>query len=381
MPTVFVARPRAGSEIILSGWVCVAGAAGIKGVDMTERVAVALSGGVDSSVAAALLIEAGYDVIGVTMDVSRTYGCNAAVTDARRVAEQLGIPFHVFDLHEAFSREVVEYFAGSYLQGLTPNPCVVCNNKIKFYALAEKARKLQAVYFATGHYVRKSYDPGLDRFTLSRGKDKQKDQSYALFGLTQQQLAMSLFPLGEYRKEEIRELARKWNLPSAGKEESQEICFIPDNDYSRFLEQNRPEAVQPGNIRDTSGKILGRHRGVAFYTIGQRRGLGIAAGNPYYVVALRPQDREVIVGKAAEIYRVECRVAMVNWVSIPPPPVPESVTVKIRYTAPAAPAVIEPEGDEVRVSFNEPQWAVTPGQAAVFYRKDLVLGGGFITCL
>src|SRR5690554_2349801 len=348
---------------------------------MKERVAVAMSGGVDSSVAAALLVEAGYDVIGVTMEVYPAPGRTTAAADAQRVAGHLGIPFYRFNLEEAFAREVVEYFTGAYLQGLTPNPCVVCNKKIKFQALMEEAWNLGAVYFATGHYVRKGYDRDLERFTLSRGKDPQKDQSYVLFGLTQQQLAGSLFPLGGYQKEEIRELARKWNLPSAGKAESPEICFIPDNDYSRFLEQNRPEAVQPGNIRDTSGKILGRHRGVAFYTIGQRRGLGIAGGTPYYVVALRPEDCEVIVGKAGETYREECRVATVNWVSIPPPRDPLPVAVKIRYTAPAVPAVIEPEDGEVRVRFEEPQRAVTPGQAAVFYREDLVLGGGFITCL
>ncbi len=346
---------------------------------MKERVAVAMSGGVDSSVAAALLLEAGYDVIGVTMEVYPAPGGTTAATEAQRVAEYLGIPFYHFNLEEAFAREVVDYFTGAYLQGLTPNPCVVCNKKIKFQALAEKARDLGAVYLATGHYVRKGYDPELNRYTLSRGKDQRKDQSYVLFGLTQQQLAGSLFPLGGYRKEEVRELARKWKLPSAGKAESQEICFIPGNDYGRFLEENRPEAVQPGVIRDTSGKVLGRHRGVAFYTIGQRRGLGIAAETPYYVVALRPEECEVIVGKAGETYREECRVAMVNWVSIPPPQGPLPVTVKIRYTAPAVPAMVEPDGGEVRVRFAEAQRAVTPGQAAVFYREDLVLGGGFIT--
>jgi tRNA-specific 2-thiouridylase len=343
---------------------------------MKERVAVAMSGGVDSSVAAALLLDAGYDVIGVTMEV---YPGATAAADAQRVAGHLGIPFYRFSLEEAFAREVVEYFTGAYLQGLTPNPCVVCNRKIKFQALAEEARKLGAAYFATGHYVRKGYEPELDRFTLARGKDPKKDQSYVLFGLTQEQLARSLFPLGGYEKEEVRALARQWNLPSAGKAESQEICFIPNNDYSRFLEEKRPEAVRPGNIRDTSGRILGRHRGVAFYTIGQRRGLGIADTTPYYVVALRPEECEVIVGKAGETYREECRVTMVNWVSIPPPREPLPVTVKIRYTAPAVPAVLEPAAGEVRIRFAKPQRAVTPGQAAVFYREDLVLGGGFIT--
>lgn len=347
---------------------------------MKERVAVAMSGGVDSSVAAALLLEAGYDVIGVTMEVyPPAPGRTTPAAEAQRVADHLGIPFYRFNLEEVFAKEVVAYFTGAYLQGLTPNPCVVCNRKIKFQALAEKARNLGAVYLATGHYVRKGYDPELNRYTLSRGKDRKKDQSYVLFCLTQEQLAGSLFPLGGYEKEEVRELARKWNLPSAGKAESQEICFIPGNDYGRFLEENRPEAVQPGVIRDTSGKILGRHRGVAFYTIGQRRGLGIAAATPYYVVALRPQEREVIVGKADETYSEECRVTMVNWVSIPPPREPLPVTVKIRYTAPAVPATVEPAGGEVRVRFAEPQRAVTPGQAAVFYRDDLLLGGGFIT--
>ena len=246
---------------------------------MKERVAVAMSGGVDSSVAAALLLEAGYDVIGVTMEVYPAPE-PATAAGAQQVAEALGIPFYHFNLEEAFAREVVEYFTGAYLQGLTPNPCVVCNPKIKFRALAEEARKLGAVYFATGHYVRKGYDPELGRFTLARGKDPKKDQSYVLFGLTQEQLAGSLFPLGEYQKEEVRALARKWNLPSAGRAESQEICFIPDNDYSRFLEQKRPEAVRPATSATSPGKILGRHRGSPFTPSGSGRGWGLPVRTP-----------------------------------------------------------------------------------------------------
>src|SRR5690554_46128 len=352
---------------------------------MADRVIVAMSGGVDSSAAAALLLEAGYEVVGVTLRIweppqsKETKEDIPGVNDARRVAEKLGIPFYVVDFREIFTREVVKYFTDSYLQGMTPNPCVVCNNRVKFTALARQARSLQADYIATGHYARRGYDSTTERFTLRQGKDRQKDQSYVLFGLSQQQLAKSIFPLGEYTKKEVRAITRAQKIPTAGKPESQEICFIPDNDYGCFLQKHRPEAMQPGDIVDTGGRVLGRHKGVAFYTIGQRKGLGIGGGTPYYVVALRPEEQLVVVGKDEEVFRRECRVTGINWVSISPPRSLFTAEVKIRYSARAATAVIEPEGDGAWLRFFRPQRAVTPGQAAVFYRKDLVLGGGFIT--
>ena len=286
-------------------------------------------------------------------------------------------PFSCGDFRE--NSGVIEYFADSYVQGRTPNPCIVCNSRIKFTALACRAESLKADYFATGHYARRGYDPATGRFTLHQGKDRQKDQSYVLFGLSQQQLAKAIFPLGEYTKKEVRAIARAKQIPIADKPESREICFIPENDYGCFLQKNRPEAWQPGDIVDTGGRVLGRHKGVAFYTIGQRRGLGIGGGTPYYVVALRPEKQQVIVGKEEEVFRGECRVTGINWVSIPPPRSPLTAEVKIRYSAEAAAALIQPEGDGAWIRFSRPQRAVTPGQAAVFYRKDLVLGGGFIT--
>lgn len=358
---------------------------------MSKRVAIAMSGGVDSSVAAYLLHKAGYEVIGVTMLVAgqgsetkenkdSASPLLAVARDARRVADHLGIPLYVFDLQDLFSKEVVAYFTSSYLKGLTPNPCVVCNKRIKFQALAVQALALGADYLATGHYAQKGYESSTGRFTLQRGKDRGKDQSYVLFGLTQEQLAGSLFPLGGYLKEEIRRLAEEEGIPTAGKPESQEICFIPDNDYGRFLRETRPESVQPGEIVTLSGEVLGRHQGVAFYTIGQRKGLGIAAPEPYYVVELCPAKRRVVVGGATEVYTDGMIVDEVNWVSIPPLSTKRTVMAQIRSAAPPVRALVTPINEyRVSLEFEAPQRAVTPGQAAVFYQEELLLGGGFIT--
>lgn len=362
---------------------------------MAKKVVIGMSGGVDSSVAAYLLVKAGYEVIGVTMriwepevsraqtetnDYSERTCCSlSAVEDSRRVASALNIPFYVLNFKEIFAREVVEYFISSYIKGETPNPCILCNNKVKFQALLEKGRAMGAEFIATGHYAIKSYDSANGRYTLKRGKDSHKDQSYVLFGLSQEQLARALFPLGDLTKEDVRQIARAEGLPTAEKAESQEICFIPDHDYGRFLREERPESLQPGEIVDTQGRVLGRHQGVSFYTIGQRRGLGIAAPQPLYVVDLLPAERRVVVGPADQVFREGAQVAQVNWVSIPPPSSKIKALVKIRYSAAPVPAVIEP-GDKVAyVKFTEPQRAVTPGQAIVFYDDDLLLGGGFIT--
>lgn len=361
---------------------------------MAQKVVIGMSGGVDSSVAAYLLVKAGYEVIGVTMQIwdsqispgetesggysERTCCSLSAVEDARRVASRLDIPFYVLNFKEIFTKEVVEYFTASYIEGETPNPCILCNNKVKFQALLNKGQAMGAGFIATGHFAIKGYDSTVGRYTLSRGKDLHKDQSYVLFGLSQEQLAQALFPLGDLSKEEVRQIARAEQLPTAEKAESQEICFIPDNDYGRFLRERRPESIQPGEIVDTKGRVLGRHQGVSFYTIGQRKGLGIAAPQPLYVVDLLPAERRVVVGTADQVYREGAHVAQVNWVSIPAPTEKIKALVKIRYSATPTPALIEPKGDGVYVRFDEPQRAVTPGQAMVFYDGDLLLGGGFI---
>lgn len=359
---------------------------------MSKRVAVAMSGGVDSSVAAYLLLEAGYEVFGLVMLVGdyrafrdeedqRTDNPLLSVEeDARRVADHLGVPLQVIDLQDLFTKEVVTYFRDSYLKGLTPNPCVVCNRRIKFEVLAAKARSLGAEHIATGHYARKERQPHTGRFSLYRGKDRSKDQSYFLFGLDQEQLASSLFPLGDYLKEEVRRLAEEKEIPTAGKPESQEVCFIPGNDYQRFLRETSPESARPGEIVTTKGEVLGKHNGVAFFTIGQRKGLGIAAPQPYYVVELRPEERRVVVGLAEEVYASETVVEEINWVSIPSLPEPQEMLVQIRSTASPVKALVTPENKlRARVEFVKPQRAVTPGQAAVFYQEDLLVGGGFIT--
>jgi len=357
---------------------------------MAERVVVAMSGGVDSSVAAVLLAEAGYEAIGATMQIwpaglpgsQAENGCCslAAVEDARRVAAALGIPYYVLSLQESFTTEVIKPFARAYLRGVTPNPCLACNSRVKFGALLDKARALGATRLATGHYARSGFDPIRGRYLLRRGVDQGKDQSYALYGLSQEQLAASLFPLGGLRKEEVRALARRRKLPVAEKEESQEICFIPDHDYAGFLCAYHGRPLSPGTIVDRAGRVLGAHQGVARYTVGQRRGLGIAAPEPLYVVEIRPDSNEVIVGPEDDLYTAELAAEDVNWIALAPP-LPESIEVeaKIRYSATPAAAVVHPrEGNRAAVHFARPQRAVAPGQAVVFYQGDEVVGGGTI---
>ncbi|MBX3745970.1 MAG: tRNA 2-thiouridine(34) synthase MnmA [Verrucomicrobiae bacterium] len=355
----------------------------------TRRVVVGMSGGVDSSAAAALLLKEGYEVVGITLKlwpqdcVSRAEDkcCGPqAVTDARAVAHRLGIPFYLVDEADEFQQQVIGYFAEEYRAGRTPNPCVMCNEKLKFGTLIRRARQLGAEWVATGHYARVEHGAGEGgRHLLRKGRDPRKDQSYFLFSLRQEQLARTLFPLGELTKSDTRDVARSSALKTAEKEESMEICFVPDNDYGRFLEQARLVERHRGDIVDLHGRVLGQHDGIEFFTIGQRRGLGIAAAQPLYVVELDAARNRVVVGDAGALERDEFVVERCNWIPFEGPPETVTATVKIRYNHPGTAATLEPRADgTATVRLAEPQRAITPGQACVFYQDDLVLGGGWI---
>ena len=359
-----------------------------------ETVLVAMSGGVDSSVAAALLHERGYDVVGVTMNlwdydrvggnVNRDSGCCSLDTmdDARAVCHTLGVPHYVVNLKDEFEAAVTENFIAEYLQGRTPNPCVRCNTYIKWGALLQKAEELGASKIATGHYARSHYDASTGRWVLRRGLDAKKDQSYALWGIRQSGLACTLFPIGEYTKPEIREMARRFGLRTAEKRESQEICFIPDNDYNRYLASKRPdlvEALADGEIVDQNGTVLGRHRGYPFYTIGQRKGLGVALGEPVYVTEIDAGSNRIRVGRNEDLLHAGLVADHLNWIAFETLERALPVEAKIRYNDPGAPAVVRPREDgTVEVTFDTPQRAVTPGQSVVFYDGDVVVGGGVI---
>ncbi len=348
-----------------------------------------MSGGVDSSVTAALLLEEGYDVIGVTMQIwqkdqedEQSGGCCSlsAVNDARRVADRLGIPYYVMNFRDLFAEKVIDYFTAEYLQGRTPNPCIACNRYIKFEAFFEKALALEADYIATGHYVINTFDQERNRHVLYRAVDKAKDQSYVLYTMTQEQLARTLFPLGRYTKPEIRKKAAALGLLVADKPDSQEICFVPDNNYRRFLQERvAANEIKPGNFLNTKGEVIGQHQGLPFYTVGQRKGLGLALGYPAYVVALDPRRNAVIIGRDDEVFQRGLLAADNNFIAIPALTEPMEVKAKIRYAANPAPALITPEADgRVRVMFREKQRAITPGQAVVYYQGELVIGGGVI---
>ena len=348
---------------------------------MGERVVVAMSGGVDSSLAAALLVEQGYEVIGVMMRLwaegENRCCASQAVDDARRVAAQLGIPFYLVNYEAEFKRRVVDYFIAEYSRGWTPNPCLACNRYLRFGRLLSQARALEARYLATGHYVR--LDRGEGRYHLRMGADEAKDQSYVLYMLGQEELRRLLFPVGGFAKARVREMARQRGLAVASREESMEICFVADDDYRRFLSEHAPQAVRPGPILDTAGNEIGRHSGLPFYTVGQRRGLGIAAPEALYVIRLDGARNALIVGPARELGRRTLTAQDVSYVAGRPPAGPLRVRAKIRYRARLAEATWHPlPGDRARVEFDEPLRDISPGQAVVAYDGDRVLGGGII---
>ena len=356
------------------------------------RQLIAMSGGVDSSVAAALLVEAGHEVVGVTLnlagDSSRCCSLDD-VEDARRVAEDLGIRFFVANYTERFQSEVIEEFAESYLQGRTPIPCVACNKRFKFDYLMERASVFGAEHVATGHYARITTHPETGKRELRRPRDTQKDQTYFLFQLDQDQLARISFPLGELTKQEVRERAEQLGLASAHKPESQEICFVPDGDYASVVERIRPEARESrGTFVDTEGTVLGEHRGVHRFTVGQRHGLGLSADRKLYVLKIKAENQEVVVGDASRLDSTSAWVESVNWIAGEIPTAPVRARVQVRYRHAGVPATLTPfPGERVRMDFDEPVRAVAPGQAAVFYdleseedaRGQVTLGGGWLS--
>ncbi len=348
---------------------------------MGKTVVVGLSGGVDSSAAAALLLDEGYDVIGVTMrhlPAETTNSCCGldAIVDARRVAKKLGIPHYLVDVEEPFFEKVIAPFEAAYLNGYTPNPCALCNRNIKFGAMWDWAKSQGADYLATGHYVRVRERDG--RYELMRAHDHSKDQSYLMYTLGQDDLHHLLFPLGGMTKSESRQVAESRGLVTAKKPDSQELCFVPKNDYQGYLRENRPEAIRPGEIVDTHGDVVGEHQGIAFYTVGQRRGLRLTSAEPRYVVGLDAVRNQVVVGAREDAESRLARVEAVNYVSGQIPDLPLAGRVKVRYNMEPAPARWIPRGLEAQVEFEEGQWAISPGQIAVLYQDDVLIAGGKI---
>lgn len=349
-----------------------------------KRVAVAMSGGVDSSLVAARMLAEGYEVIGVTMllfdATAATRETSASmIGDAKRVADHLNIPHYVLDFRDVFQKQIVTYFLEAYAAGITPNPCVMCNEQIKFGAMYEEARALGADFLATGHYARVQYNAERGLYELRKGADTRKDQSYVLYHLTQRTLPHVLFPLGDLHKEDTRALAKELGLPVYNKPESMDICFIPDNDYIAFLERYIPQTMIPGEIVTTAGEVLGRHRGLPAYTIGQRKGLGIAAAAPLYVVRLDSANNRLIVGTNEELFRREVCGLAASFTETEALREPRRAEGKIRYAAKPATCTVYPDGERrIRVVFDEPQRALTPGQSLVLYEGDRVLGGAVI---
>jgi len=353
-------------------------------------VMLGMSGGVDSSAAAALLLQQGYDVVGVTMQIWPDMaeekqkvegGCCSlsAVDDARRVANSLGIPYYVLNFKDVFQQKVIDYFNREYLKGRTPNPCIACNRFVKFEAMLNKAVLMDMDYIATGHYARTGYDEASGRYLLKKSVTAAKDQTYALYTMTQEQLSRTIFPIGDFTKDRVRELAREKGLTVASKPDSQEICFVEDNDYGRYISENTNADIKPGWFIDRDGNKLGMHKGIIHYTIGQRKGLGKSFGKPMFVVAIRPEDNTVVLGDEIEVFSPDLTASDLNFISIAALKDEMRVTAKIRYSAKEASAVVRPLKDgRVSVKFDEPQRAVTPGQSVVFYEGDAIVGGGVI---
>lgn len=356
---------------------------------MKKKVVVGMSGGVDSSVAAYLLKEQGYDVIGVTMqiwqdemaeEILEEVGCGglSAVLDAQKVAQTLDIPYHVLHFREEFKRDVIDYFVREYQNGRTPNPCNACNRHIKWEALLQKAKELGADYIATGHYAR-VLQLANGRYAISNSITAEKDQSYALYNLTQNQLAHTLMPVGNYRKSEIRSIAQEIGIPVAAKKDSQDICFVPDHDYAKFIEEYTNRKFEPGKFVDKNGNVLGEHRGIVHYTIGQRKGLNISDETPWFVRKILPKENQILLCKSEDLFETVCYVDDVNYMAIEQLDQPLRVLGRIRYSHKGAMCTIERvDATSIKCTFDEPQRAMTPGQAAVFMDGNIVLCGGTI---
>ena len=353
------------------------------------KVVVGMSGGVDSSVAALLLKEQGYDVIGVTMqiwqeekqcDISENGGCCglSAVEDARKVAQVIGIPYYVMNFRQEFQNKVIDYFVDEYYKGRTPNPCIACNRYIKWESLLHRATEIGADYIATGHYGKIITLPN-GRLSVAKSASLNKDQSYVLYNLTQEELKHTIFPIYGMEKDRVREIARDNNLPVAMKKDSQDICFVPDGDYASFIEKETGKPCQPGNFVDTNGRVLGRHKGITHYTVGQRKGLGIAFGEPKFVIKINPSDNTVVLGSAQDLMVREVTVSDVNYMSVDGISEPVRVMGKLRYSQKEAPCTIMPGPyGGIMAQFDEPMRAATPGQSAVFYKDDCIMCGGII---
>lgn len=356
---------------------------------MAEKVVVGMSGGVDSSVAAYLLKKQGYDVIGVTMQIWQNEsrqeredngGCCglSAVNDARKVAEKLDIPYYVLNFRKEFQEKVIDYFIDEYINGRTPNPCIACNRYVKWESMLEKAIQIGADYIATGHYARIVKYPKNGRFTLKISETEKKDQTYALYNLTQYQLEHTLMPVGDYEKDDIRTIAEDIGLCVANKPDSQEICFVPDDNYPKFISENTDSKIEKGNFIDIKGNVIGKHNGIINYTIGQRKGLGLSFGKPMYVCDIKADTNEIVIGENEQLFKKDVLIKDFNYMAVEDIKGEIEVYGKLRYSQKKSKCTLKKEGDFVKCIFEQSQRAVTPGQAAVFYDGDFVLGGGVI---